>query len=211
MEIHDGVFKKIVVVYKKCFMKHGGQPIKQVSKLEKIFECLASPKPITQKKLQHSGIGSHLFYLNLQHYNVSLSFNKVQLIIVKCSQIISLISSVQLKSSPYQFMRNMFLYKIFFDPRNSKSFKLFQQKIMFQSSFWIEFHFDFKNQKIFKRFAQRTILLQKKKFVFNMYIEWNPFFFMLNPLLGIKIQLLCKIMCKIYTCKMCCVLILGFV
>jgi len=91
-------------------MKHGGQPIKQISKLEKIFEHPTSPKPITQKKLQHSGIGSHLFYLNLQHCNVSLSFNKIQLIIVKCLQNISLISSVQLKSSPYQFMWNMFWY-----------------------------------------------------------------------------------------------------
>jgi hypothetical protein len=46
-------------------MKHGGQLIKQVSKLEKIFERPISPKPITQKKSQHIGIGSHLFYLNL--------------------------------------------------------------------------------------------------------------------------------------------------
>jgi len=89
-------------------MKHGGQPIKQISKLENIFGHPTQPKPITQKKSQHSGIGSHLFYLNLQHCNVSLSFNKIQLI--KCSQSISLISSVQLKSSPYQFMWNMFWY-----------------------------------------------------------------------------------------------------
>jgi len=102
LEISDGVQENFVVVCKKCFMKHGGQPIKQISKLEKIFGHPTQPKPITQKKSQHSGIGSHLFYLNLQHCNVSLSFNKIQLI--KCSQSISLISSVQLKSSPYQFM-----------------------------------------------------------------------------------------------------------
>jgi len=57
--------KKLLLFEKKCFMKHGGQLIKQVSKLEKIFERPISPKPITQKKSQHIGIGSHLFYLNL--------------------------------------------------------------------------------------------------------------------------------------------------
>jgi hypothetical protein len=82
-------------------MKHGGQVIKQVSKPERIFEHLASLKPIIQEKSQHSGIGSHLFYLNLQHCTISLSFNKIQLTIVKHSHIISLISNVQLKSNPY--------------------------------------------------------------------------------------------------------------
>jgi hypothetical protein len=52
------------------------------------------------KKLQHNGIGPHLLYLNLQHYNVSLSFNKIQLAIVKRSQNIGVIFNVQLKSSP---------------------------------------------------------------------------------------------------------------
>jgi hypothetical protein len=53
--------KKFVVVCKKCFMKHEGQVVKQVSKPKRIFERLALSKPITQKKSQHYGIGSHLY------------------------------------------------------------------------------------------------------------------------------------------------------
>ncbi len=76
--------KRILLLsIKKCFTKHGGQVIKQVSKLERIFEHLALSKPITLDKSQHSGIGSHLFYLNLQHCTISLNFNKIQLTIVK--------------------------------------------------------------------------------------------------------------------------------
>ncbi len=76
-------------------MKHGGQIVKQVLKQERIFEHLVSPKPITWEKSQHSGIGSHLFYLNLQHCNVFFNFDNIQFAIVKCSQSISLITSVQ--------------------------------------------------------------------------------------------------------------------
>jgi hypothetical protein len=79
---------------KKHLMKHGGQVIKQVLKPERIFERLVLLKPITQEKSQHNGIGSHLFYLNMHHCNVSLDFDKIQLAIVKCSQSISLIFSV---------------------------------------------------------------------------------------------------------------------
>ncbi len=85
-------------------MKHGGQVVKQVLKQERIFEHLASPKPITWEKSQHSGIGSHLFYLNLKHYNIFKIFDNIQLAIIKCSQSISLITSVQLKTNLYQFM-----------------------------------------------------------------------------------------------------------
>jgi len=49
---------------------------------ERIFEHLVSSKPITWKKLQHSSIWSHLFKKNLQHCNVSLSFDKIPLTIV---------------------------------------------------------------------------------------------------------------------------------
>jgi hypothetical protein len=82
-------------------MKYGGQAIKQILKPKRIFERIISLEPITWAKLQHSGIGSHLFNLNLQHCNVFLTFNKIQLTIIKCSQNISLISSVQLKSNSY--------------------------------------------------------------------------------------------------------------
>jgi hypothetical protein len=101
LEIRDKVEEDFVVIHKKCFTKHGGQVIKQVSKLERIFEHLALSKPIILDKSQHSGIGSHLFYLNLQHCIISLNFNKIQLTIVKRLHNISLISSAQLKSSPY--------------------------------------------------------------------------------------------------------------
>jgi hypothetical protein len=82
-------------------MKCGGQPIKQILKLKRILKRLVLPKPITQEKLQQSGIRSHLFYLNLQHYNVSLNFDKIQLTIVKRAQSINLIYSVQLKNNMY--------------------------------------------------------------------------------------------------------------
>lgn len=59
-------------------MKHGGQEVKHVLKLEGILECTISSKPIIWEKLQHNGIGSHIFYLNLQHCNVFLSFDKIQ-------------------------------------------------------------------------------------------------------------------------------------
>ncbi len=65
LEIHDEVQEEFIVVRKKCLMKHGGQAIKQVSKLERILECPTLLKPITAEKSQHNGIGSHLFYLNL--------------------------------------------------------------------------------------------------------------------------------------------------
>ncbi len=93
--------KGIVVVHKKCLTKYGGQPIKQILKLERILECFALSEPITWEKSQHNGIRSHLFYLNLQYCNVSLNFDKIQLTIVKQSQSINLISSDELKSSLY--------------------------------------------------------------------------------------------------------------
>jgi hypothetical protein len=89
LEIRAKVQKKFVVVCKKCLMKHGGQTLKQVSKPKTILEHPTSLKPITREKSQHCGIGSHLFYLNLQHFNVSLSFVKIQLVIVNRSQSIS--------------------------------------------------------------------------------------------------------------------------
>jgi hypothetical protein len=45
--ICDEVQKDFVVVCKKCFIKHGGQTIKQVLKPKRILEHLDSPKPIT--------------------------------------------------------------------------------------------------------------------------------------------------------------------
>jgi hypothetical protein len=65
LEIHDEVQEEFIVVRKKRLMKHGGQTIKQVSKLERILKCPALLEPIIVEKSQHSGIGSHLFYLNL--------------------------------------------------------------------------------------------------------------------------------------------------
>jgi hypothetical protein len=100
LEIHDKV-RKDVVVHKKHFTKHGGQVVKQVSSQERILERTASPEPITHEKSQHSAIGSYLLYLNVQHCNVPLSFKKIQLAIVKCSQSINIIFSVQLKSNLY--------------------------------------------------------------------------------------------------------------
>jgi hypothetical protein len=72
--------EEFVVVRKKRLMKHGGQAIKQVSKPKKILEHLSLLEPMIQEKPQHSG--SHVFYLNMQHCNVSLSFDKIQLTIV---------------------------------------------------------------------------------------------------------------------------------
>jgi hypothetical protein len=103
-------------------------------KPKRIFDYIILLKLIIWKISQHSRIISHLFYVNLQHCNVSLSFDKIQLTIIKCSQSINLISSVQLKSNMYQFMWNMFRY-MSFHPQNSRSFKPFQQKIMFKSCF----------------------------------------------------------------------------
>jgi ubiquinone biosynthesis protein Coq4 len=77
LDIHNEVQEEFIVVYKKWFTKHGCQVVKQVSKLERILQRPASLELITHEKLQHIGIGSHLFYLNLQHGNVSLSFNKI--------------------------------------------------------------------------------------------------------------------------------------
>jgi hypothetical protein len=58
-------------------MKHGGQVIKQFSKPKRILEHTALLEPIIQEISQHNSIGSHVFYLNMQHCNVSLSFNKI--------------------------------------------------------------------------------------------------------------------------------------
>jgi hypothetical protein len=69
--------KKIIVICKKHLTKHGDRVIKQVLKLERIFERLVLLKPITRGKSQHNGIGSRLLYLKLQHCNVSLSFDKI--------------------------------------------------------------------------------------------------------------------------------------
>jgi hypothetical protein len=77
LEIHNEVQKDFILVRKKCFTEHGGQTIKQVLKLKRILKHTASLEPITWEKLQHSGIGSHLFYFNLQYYNVSLSLDKI--------------------------------------------------------------------------------------------------------------------------------------
>jgi len=66
LEIHDEVQKDFILVCKKCLTEHGGQAIKQVLKLERIFKRTTSLEPITWEKLQHDGIGSHLFYFNLQ-------------------------------------------------------------------------------------------------------------------------------------------------
>jgi hypothetical protein len=74
------------------------------------------------------------FLFELQHCNVSLSFDKIQLPILKHSQSNNLISYVQLKNNTYQLIWNMFWYTSF-RPQNSKSFRPFQHKIMFQSCF----------------------------------------------------------------------------
>jgi len=39
LEIHDEIQEDFIVIHNKHFTKHGGQVIKQVSKLERIFEC----------------------------------------------------------------------------------------------------------------------------------------------------------------------------
>ncbi len=48
LEIRDKVQKDFIVVCKKCLTKHGGQVVKQVSKLEKIFERIISLEIITK-------------------------------------------------------------------------------------------------------------------------------------------------------------------
>jgi len=85
LEIRNKVQKYFVVVHKKHFTNHGSQVVKQVSRQEKIFECTTLSKPITHEKLQHSDIGSYLLYLNVEHYNVPLSFKRIQFVIVKHS------------------------------------------------------------------------------------------------------------------------------
>jgi hypothetical protein len=77
LEICNEVQKEFIVVCKKRLTKHGGQAIKQVSKPKKVLERPTSLEPITWEKSQHNGIGSHLFYLNLQHCNVSLNFDNI--------------------------------------------------------------------------------------------------------------------------------------
>ncbi len=49
LDIHNEFQEDFVLVHKIHLMEHGGQAIKQVSKLEMIFEHTTSPKPITQK------------------------------------------------------------------------------------------------------------------------------------------------------------------
>jgi hypothetical protein len=73
LEIHEKVLEKFMVVRKKQLRKRGGQPIKQVLKIDKKLKHLTSPKTIPWKQSQHSGIGSHLVYVNAQHFNVCLS------------------------------------------------------------------------------------------------------------------------------------------
>jgi hypothetical protein len=101
LEIHDEIQKDFILVRKKHLTKHGGQVIKRVSKPKRILEHIVSLEPIIWEKSQHSGIESHLFYLNLQHCNVSLSFDNTLLVITKHLQNISLTSHVQLKSNLY--------------------------------------------------------------------------------------------------------------
>jgi hypothetical protein len=49
LEICDEIEKEFIVVHKKHLMKLGGQLMKQVSKLERVFEHLVLPKLITQE------------------------------------------------------------------------------------------------------------------------------------------------------------------
>jgi len=101
LDIHKKVQEDFVLVHKKYLMKHGHHVVKQVLKPKKILKHTVSLEPMTREISQHGGIGLQLFYLNMQHCNVSLSFDKIKLIIVKHSQNINLIFSVQLKSNPY--------------------------------------------------------------------------------------------------------------
>jgi hypothetical protein len=55
LEIHDEVPEEFIVVHNKCFMTHGCELIKQVLKLEKIFEHPILPKPTIWEQSQHSG------------------------------------------------------------------------------------------------------------------------------------------------------------
>jgi hypothetical protein len=77
LEIHDEVQEDFIVVHYKHFTKHGGQVVKQVSKLERILKCTRFVETYDSRKSQHSGVGSRFLYLNLQHCNVSISFNKI--------------------------------------------------------------------------------------------------------------------------------------
>ncbi len=105
LDIHTEVLEEFMVVYKKRFMRHGGQPIKQVLKIGTKLKCLASSKTIRQEQSQHIGIGSHPIYVNLQHCNVYLNnFDKFQLPIVNCSKSVHVISNFQLKNGSYQIM-----------------------------------------------------------------------------------------------------------
>jgi len=81
LEIHDEVQEEFVVC-KKHLMKHESSIVKQIVVPKRILEHPILLKLITQEKSQHNGIGSHLFYLNLHHCNVFLSFNNIQFIIV---------------------------------------------------------------------------------------------------------------------------------
>ncbi len=126
LEICDKVQKEFVVVWKKCFTKHEGQAVKQVLKPKRILERPVTLEPITQEKSQHIGIRSHLFYLNLQHCNVLLSFENIQLIIIKRSQSIILIYNIQLKSS----VKHDFIYWVFFSSPKFQKFQTFPTKIL---------------------------------------------------------------------------------
>jgi len=105
LKIHEKDLEEFMVVRKKQLKKRGGQPIKQVLKIDNKLKHLTSTKTIPWKQSQHSGIGSHLVYVNLQHCNVCLSnFDKFQLPIVNCSKSICVISNFQLKNNLYQIM-----------------------------------------------------------------------------------------------------------
>jgi len=95
LEIHNKVQEEFVVVLKKRPQKTW-RPSSQTSfETREDSQAFCFVKIINQEKSQHNGIGSHLFYLNLQHCNVSLSFNKIKLVIVKHLQNIGLIFNVQ--------------------------------------------------------------------------------------------------------------------
>ncbi len=105
LEIHEEVLEEFMFVCKKRLMKHGGQPIKQVLKIDTKLECFASSKIIHQEQSQHIGIRSHHVYVNLQRCNVYLNnFDKFQLPIVNCSKSIHVIFNFQLKNGSYQIM-----------------------------------------------------------------------------------------------------------
>jgi len=68
-----------MVVCKKQLTRHGGKKIKQVPKIDRIQKHPTSPKLIPWGNLQHNSIASHIVYVNLQHCNSSLSFDKVSI------------------------------------------------------------------------------------------------------------------------------------